>query len=140
MKNKRKIGKIAAILAIVFVAICGMQLLLGYWLLPGQIQRVEFRGFDSCEAPATQKVALNIDEIRKFTTLYCCSFYAGQVNAQGCPSDFGFDIYLTDGRHIIIREAGGSRLEVTTSHGQHWIKSSRLAAYAQELMETYNLA
>ena len=112
----------------------------GRLIFASQVQWGEFRGYDSCDDPATKRVELTDDEVRTLLTHFTLAAYAGKVNAEGCPSDFGFVIYLEDGTKISAREANSPRVEVGPANGEkYWIKSQALADFAQELIEKYDL-
>lgn len=136
--KKKNMKRVAAI-ALVLIAVYAVQCLRGGWILSAQIERVEFRGFESCEVSAKKTVELSRSEIRTLAFHYNLATYAGAVTGQGCPSDFGFAIYLTDGTRINIREANSPRIEVAGLGELYWIKGIGLTAYAQELMEKYDL-
>lgn len=137
---RKKIIKWAMVAVVVLAVISAIQIMRGRWILPAQVQRVEFRGYDSCDAPSNKNVELTEEEIRYLLTYYSLATYEGTVSGQGCASDFGFVIYLADGTQLSAREACAPRIEVHPPHGKpYWINSEKLAQHAQELIEKYDL-
>ena len=120
---------------------CGNRLAGGRLIFPAQVQRVEFRGYDSCDGPVSEKIQLTDDEVRTLLTYFTLASYSGKVTADSCCSDFGFTIYLEDGTTVCAREANSPRVRVSSRSGgrDYWVKSQALADYAQELIEKYNL-
>ena len=140
MSLEKKIKRVMKCILLFLVVICVMQLVRGRFLVPSMIQRVEFRGYDSCDSPASKEVELNRFEIWTLAACYNLSSFAGSVNAEGCPSDYGFKIYWMDGAKISVREANAPRVEVSRPFSsKFWIKSSILDWYAQKLLEKYDL-
>lgn len=138
---KQKIFKWALTLVVVLAAIGTIQTVRGRWIWPSQIKQVEFRGFTSCDAPSSKKIVLTEDETRQLLTYYSLATYVGTVCADGCPSDFGFQIYLSDGTVISCREAFSDKVAVNPPYGErYWIKSKKLTQYAMSLVEKYGLA
>lgn len=136
---KKKVIKRLIILAVVLVAICTIQILRGRIILPAMVQRVELEGVGSdCEG-AAGPVELDRSEIRKAATYHSFSRYAGTVTAERCEFDFKFTFYLIGGAEITVKDAGFMGIEVNTPSGKYWIKSEKLAEYAQELIEKYGL-
>lgn len=137
---KKKIALWIAIVAGLIAAIGIFNVSRGRWILASQVQRVEFRGYSSCDGPEADKVELTDSEIRTLVSHYNLAAYAGEINAEGCVSDFGFVIYLTDGSKITAREAQFFKIDVTLPTGtSYWLKSEGLTRYAQELIEKYDL-
>lgn len=120
---------------------CGNRIAGGRLIFPAQVQRVEFRGYDSCDAPTPKEIELTDGEIRTLLTHFTLASYSGKVTADSCCSDFGFTIYLEDGTTVYAREANSPRVRVSSRSGgrDYWIKSQALADYAQELIEKYDL-
>ena len=128
------------ILAVVFTAVCTVQILRGRWILPAMVEQVVFHGYSSCDAPTPKNIELTEDEARQLVTYFSLAAYAGTVNAQGCPSDYGFTIYLSDGTIISAREANSPRIEVNPPQGDmYWLRSEKLNSFAKEVVEKYGL-
>lgn len=137
---KKKIIIAVAVVVGLIALVCTINILRGHWLVPAQIQRVEFQGHDSCSGPVSKTVELNNSEIRRMVAYYNLASYAGRVDAEGCDSEFSFNIYLKDGTRIHIREAYAPRIEVKLpQQDKYWINSTQLANFAQELIEKYDL-
>lgn len=136
---KKLIIKWSIFLAMVLIAVCAIRFNRSQLVLYTQIERIEFQGYHSCDGPVSETVVLSEGEARKVLTHLNFSSYAGQVNAEGCTSDFKFAIYLKNGKLIRISEAGRFGLEVEQPKGQYWVKSNALANYAHELIEKYGL-
>ena len=136
---KKKVIKWIIILAVVLVAICTIQILRGRIILPAMVQRAKFEGAGIDCGVTGRPVELDRSEIRKAATYHSFSRYAGKVTAGGCKYDFKFTFYLIGGAEITVRDAGSFGIEVNTPLGQYWIKSEKLAEYAQELIEKYGL-
>lgn len=137
---KRTIIKWTIIVAVLVVAVFAIQTLRGRWIWSWQVQQIEFRGYDSCDAPNSEKIVLTKSESRKLLRLLRSATFLGRVEGEGCPSDFGFRIYLIDGTTIYAREAYFNKIEVNPPLGEKiWLKSKKLTQYAMELVEKYDL-
>lgn len=131
---------VVAVVIFLCAIICSIKYMRGRWIPASQVEKVEFRGFTSCEVPIPEAVELNESEVRKVVRYFNTASYRGRVDAEGCDSDFNFTIYLEDGTRIYFREAGSPRLEVNPPEGEKfWITSQALAEYAQELIKKYGL-
>lgn len=138
MKKKIIIG--AAVVVGLIAVICAINILRGHWLVPSQIQRVEFQGHDSCGGPVSKTVELSDSEIHSMVAYYNLASYAGRVDAESCVSEFSFRIYLKNGTRIYIREAYAPRIEVNLpQQDKYWINSIQLSNFAQTLIEKYDL-
>ena len=134
------IAVIAGVIVGAWALLCIINALSGRWLTPSQVQRVVFRGYNTCDSPESDTVELSDSEIRKVVAYYNQAIYAGRATADSCTSEFKFYIELTDGTRINIREAGSPRMKVFPPQGDsYWINSVLLADYAQELIEKYEL-
>ena len=138
---KKKILKWVIIISVLLTLIAIFNISRNRWVLTSQIERVEFRGYDvDCESPAAVYVTLTDKDARKLSFYYSFAFYAGEVNAEGCASDFGFIIHLKDGTKIHAREAEFSKIEIDLPNGTtYWLKSKTLTSYANKLVEKYQL-
>ena len=137
---KKKIIVTAAVIVGLIALICSINILRGHWLVPSQIQLVEFQGHDSCSGPVSKTVELTDSEIRSMVAYYNLASYAGRVDAEGCDSEFSFTIYLKDGTRICLWEAYAPRIEVKLpQQDKYWINSIQLSNFAQTLIEKYDL-
>ena len=139
MKKKIIIG-ISVVLALV-LGVCVFCVRSSQGMLPDQVQKVELRGYDSCELPSKKTVELSRDEISSLLACYNASLHLGDVDAESCDSDYGFVIHLTSGETIKVREAGSPRIEVSTQNSERkqWHSSIALDLYIKFLLEKYQL-
>lgn len=138
MKKKILIGS-AIILGV--IALLGVVLYITVpKILFSQVDRVEFCGQSSCDGPMTKTVVLSDSEAWRTVLYYNIALYQGEVMAEGCDSDFTFNIFLKNGNRIRLIEAYSPRIEVeATSRDQIWVNSALLTSFAQELIVKYGL-
>lgn len=138
MKKKILIGS-AIILGV--IALLGVVLYITVpKILFSQVDRVEFWGQSSCDGPMTKTVVLSDSEAWRTVLYYNIALYQGDVMAEGCDSDFTFNIFLKNGNRIRLIEAYSPRIEVeATGRDQIWVNSALLTAFAQELIVKYGL-
>ena len=62
---KKKIIIAASVVVGLIALVCTINILRGGWLMPSQIQHVEFQGHNSCDGPVSKTVELSDSEIRR---------------------------------------------------------------------------
>ena len=140
----KKVFKWVAIAAAVVVVLLALTILFnllgGRWISASKIQKCEFQGFNSCEGPISKTVEITDGEAWMAATDFNLAIYAGGVAADACDSEFNFTFYLEDGTRISVTEADSPRVKVyATGKNGYWVISPSLAAYAQYLIEKYDL-
>ena len=137
---KKQIIKWTIIILVVVIAICTVRYLRGQMIFSWQVEKVEFRGSNTCSGKLSDTVELTEDEIREAIQYYNTSAKRRSVQGFQCDSDFAFTIHLKGGITIRIVEAGSPRLTVHPALGKdYWVDNEALAEYADKLIAKYNL-
>ena len=122
--------------------LAGYGLSVGIRVDPIQVEKIVLHGPHNCgcQQESGEIVELNPGEVWKFMRLYNSSIYAGEINADGCETNFSADIYLRNGSCIYLWEFNEEKLYLSSPKTErYWVYNSRLHDYIAELLDKYDL-